>query len=45
MSRQTINVGTNHDDGTGDSPRAAFVKVNANFVEVYNELGGDNPVD
>ena len=43
MSRQTINVGTNQDDGTGDSLRAAFVKVNANFVEVYNELGGDTP--
>ena len=40
MSKQTINVGTNQDDGTGDSLRAAFVKVNENFTEVYNELGG-----
>ena len=40
MSKQTINVGTNQDDGTGDSLRAAFVKVNDNFTEVYNELGG-----
>ena len=40
MARQTINVGTNADDGTGDNLRAAFVKVNDNFTEVYNELGG-----
>ena len=40
MSKQTINVGTNQDDGTGDNLRAAFVKVNDNFTEVYNELGG-----
>ena len=43
MSRQTINVGTNQDDGTGDTLRGAFVKVNANFTELYNELGGDTP--
>jgi len=43
MSRQTINVGTNQDDGTGDTLRGAFVKVNANFAELYNELGGDTP--
>jgi hypothetical protein len=40
MSKQIINVGTNQDDGTGDNLRAAFVKVNDNFTEVYNELGG-----
>tara|TARA_B100002019_G_scaffold292597_1_gene316286 strand:+ start:879 stop:2693 length:1815 start_codon:yes stop_codon:yes gene_type:complete len=45
MSRQNINVGTNQDDGTGDTLRAAFVKVNSNFVELYNELGGDTPSD
>ena len=40
MSKQIINVGTNQDDGTGDNLRAAFIKVNDNFTEVYNELGG-----
>ena len=40
MAKQTINVGTNQDDGTGDSLRGAFVKVNDNFTEIYNELGG-----
>ena len=39
MAKQTINVGTNQDDGTGDNLRDAFVKVNANFVELYNEVG------
>jgi len=42
MSKQTINVGTASDDGTGDTLRAAFVKVNENFTEVYNEIGGDS---
>lgn len=40
MAKQTINVGTSQDDGTGDSLRGAFVKVNENFTEIYNELGG-----
>ena len=42
MAKQIINVGTASDDGTGDSLRAAFVKVNENFTEVYNEIGGDS---
>ena len=41
MAKQTINVGTASDDGTGDTLRAAFVKVNTNFTELYNEIGGD----
>ena len=41
MAKQTINVGTNQDDGTGDSLRGAFQKVNANFSELYAEVGGD----
>ena len=45
MSKQTINVGTASDDGTGDNLRAAFVKVNENFTEVYNEIGGDSLSD
>ena len=38
MSNQVINVGAANDDGTGDGLRTSFVKVNANFVELYNEL-------
>ena len=35
MAQQTLNVGTNANDGTGDTLRAAMVKVNENFTEVY----------
>ena len=42
MAKQTINIGTNQDDGTGDLLRTAFQKVNENFTEVYNEIGGDS---
>jgi hypothetical protein len=38
MAKQTINVGTTANDGTGDTLRASFVKVNDNFTEVYNSL-------
>ena len=37
MSKQVINVGTASDDGTGDTLRAAFVKVNENFQEENNK--------
>lgn len=36
MAKQTINVGTTANDGTGDTLRASFVKVNENFTELYN---------
>lgn len=35
MARQTVNIGTNSNDGTGDKLRDAMVKINANFVELY----------
>lgn len=35
MAQQTIGVGSSPNDGTGDPLRTAFVKVNANFTEVY----------
>jgi hypothetical protein len=35
MAKQTINVGTAANDKKGDSLRAAFQKVNANFTELY----------
>lgn len=31
---QTVNVGSNPNDGTGDTLRSAFQKVNANFTQV-----------
>jgi hypothetical protein len=39
MSNQTINIGNQPNDGTGDSIYVAFQKVNANFQEVYTLLG------
>ena len=36
MAKQTINVGTTANDGTGDTLRDSFIKVNDNFTEVYN---------
>ena len=35
MARQTINIGTVANDGTGDDLRVAMQKVNDNFTEVY----------
>ena len=35
MAKQTINVGSAANDGTGDTLRAAAQKVNSNFTEVY----------
>lgn len=35
MAQQIINVGTAANDGTGDTKRAAFIKANANFAELY----------
>jgi hypothetical protein len=35
MTQQTIQVGDSANDRKGDSIRAAFQKVNANFTELY----------
>lgn len=45
MSKQTINIGTTPNDGTGDTSRAAFLKVNENFTDLYDrvELLEDGP--
>ena len=37
MAKQTINVGTVPNDGTGDKLNIAFGKVNANFTELYRD--------
>ena len=38
MARQTINIGSTANDGTGDPLRTAFNKVNENFIEVYDGI-------
>lgn len=42
MAQQTINIGTNPNDGTGDKLRVAFQKVNNNFTELYATSGNAN---
>ena len=43
MAQQTLNVGTNANDGTGDTLRVAMQKVNDMFAELYLSplSGGD----
>lgn len=35
MSKKTIDIGSSPNDGTGDSLRVSFGKINDNFTEVY----------
>jgi len=48
MAKQTINIGSAPNDGTGDVLRVAFDKTNDNFTELYEEGGANitvnNPV-
>lgn len=39
MAQQTLNIGTNANDGTGDNLRAAMIKVNENFTDIYSAPG------
>lgn len=39
MARKEINIGIEGNDGTGDSIRDSFGKVNDNFSEIYAVLG------
>jgi len=39
MTQQTLNIGSNANDGTGDTLRVAMQKVNENFTEVYSAPG------
>jgi len=39
MARKVIDVGVVGNDGTGDSIRDSFTKVNDNFRELYSSLG------
>jgi hypothetical protein len=45
MAKQTINVGITANDKKGDSLRAAFQKVNANFTELFNSSGFTGTTD
>ena len=39
MARQKVNIGIEGNDGTGDSVRESFRKVNENFQELYAVFG------
>ena len=39
MAKQNIDIGVEGNDGTGDSVREAFRKVNENFGELYAVFG------
>ena len=41
MAKQEILVGSAPNDNTGDFMRDAFIKVNANFDELYSDDAGD----
>src|SRR6056297_194868 len=44
MAKQTINIGSSPNDGTGDPLRTAFDKANDNFDELYPHISRtDNP--
>lgn len=40
MAQQIINIGTLPNDGTGDTIRVAYTKINTNFTEVYAAIAG-----
>lgn len=40
MAKQTINIGSAPNDGTGDNLRDGATKINDNFTEVYNFTNG-----
>ena len=44
MARQTIDIATNNNDGTGDKLRDAMRKVNENFVELYGQSSAETNV-
>ena len=39
MAKQTINIGTSANDGTGDALRDGADKINDNFTELYSGAG------
>lgn len=44
MSKQTISTGSVIDDGTGDYLRKGGIKTNANFDEIYYNLGDEKNI-
>jgi hypothetical protein len=45
MAKQTVNLGSSANDGTGDPLRTAFDKINDNFDEIYSVSAVGTNVD
>jgi hypothetical protein len=45
MAKQTVNIGSSANDGTGDQLRTAFDKINDNFDETYSFVNQDGSSD
>ena len=45
MSKQTIDIGIQGNDGSGDSIRESFRKINENFSEMYAIFGIDGTIN
>jgi hypothetical protein len=45
MAKQSIDIGVQGNDGTGDSIRESFRKVNENFNEIYAVFGVDGTIN
>lgn len=44
MAKSVIGVGSSANDGTGDTLRAAGIKINSNFSEIYTSLGNGSTI-
>ena len=44
MAKQIIDIGVQGNDGTGDSIRDSFRKVNENFQEIYAVFGAGGTI-
>ena len=44
MAKQTVDIGSSANDGTGDSIRNGGDKINDNFTELYNALGNGTTI-
>ena len=44
MSRQNVDIGVQGNDGTGDSIRESFRKVNENFVQLFSIFGAGDTI-
>src|ERR1041384_5412776 len=45
MSQDPVNIGQSANDGTGDTLRVAFGKINEDIAELYNIASGGDPAD